>query len=174
MNRLPIRKVPAVRVRRLAFTMIELVVVVLILGILSSVAAPRYLESMANYRAETVCQRIVADLKHARCRAQQTSANQTIVFQAGSNQSEISTMNDLDHPEKVYEHRLAEGVSQATLVSASFDSSSTLVFDIYGKPSNSGTIVFNAGGGNHAIQVEESGHIRQLTDDELIVFEQGL
>jgi prepilin-type N-terminal cleavage/methylation domain-containing protein len=145
--------------RRPGFTMIELVIVVLILGILGSVAAPRYLETLANYRTDATAKRIVADLQITKRRAQQTSTSQTIVFYVVENRYEITTMNDLDHTKTIYEHRLGEGVSQAKLVSASFGGSSTLVFDLYGQPSSAGTIVINAGSGNHTIEVGASGKI---------------
>jgi prepilin-type N-terminal cleavage/methylation domain-containing protein len=145
--------------RRPGFTMIEIVIVVLILGILSAVAAPRYLDTLAHYRTDATAKRIVADLQVAKRRAQHSSSSQTIVFHVDENRYEITTMKDMNHSQEVYEHRLGEGVSVAKLVSASFGGSNTLVFDIYGKPSSAGTIVFNAGGRDQTVQVDSSGQI---------------
>ena len=80
--------------------------VVLIVGILAAVAAPRYLDTLANYRADATVKRIVADLQLAKRRAQQTSTSQTIEFYVVDNRYEITGMNDLDRSNKVYEHRL--------------------------------------------------------------------
>ncbi len=154
--------------------MIELVIVVLIVGILAAVAAPRYLDTLANYRADATARRIVADLQIAKRRAQQTSTSQTIAFYVDDNRYEITGMNDLDRSNKVYEHRLGEGVSQAKLVSANFGGSSTFVFDIYGQPSSAGTIVFNAGSSDLTIELEASGRINAPTHADIVALEKGL
>jgi Tfp pilus assembly protein FimT len=148
--------------------LIELTMVVLIVGILAAVAAPRYLDTLANYRADATVKRIVADLQFAKRRAQQTSTSQTIEFYVGENRYEIIGMSDLDRSSKVYEHRLGEGVSQAKLVSASFGGESTLVFDIYGQPSSAGTIVLNTGGSDLTIELETSGRINAPTRAEIV------
>jgi len=163
MYRPRISRDPTARTHRSGFTLIELTIVVLIVGILASVAAPRYLETLANYRADATVKRIVADLQLAKRRAQQTSSSQTIAFYVNDNRYEITGMSDLDRSTKVYEHRLGEGVSKATLVSASFGGSSTLVFDIYGQPSSAGTIVFKTGGGDQTIVIGASGRINAPT-----------
>jgi type II secretory pathway pseudopilin PulG len=148
--------------------LIELTMVVLIVGILAAVAAPRYLDTLANYRADATVKRIVADLQFAKRRAQQTSTSQTIEFYVGENRYEIIGMSDLDRSSKVYEHRLGEGVSQAKLVSASFGGESTLVFDIYGQLPSAGTIVLNTGGSDLTIELETSGRINAPTRAEIV------
>lgn len=150
-----------------------MVIVVLIIGILTAAAAPRYLEAMTNYRADATARRIVVDLQLAKRRAQQTSTSQTIAFYVADNRYEISTMNDLDRSSQVYENRLGGGVYQATLVSANFGGSSTLTFDIYGQPSSAGTIVFNTGGSNLTILIGATGRINAPTRADIAALGAG-
>ncbi len=116
----------------------------------------------------------MADLRTAKRRAQQTSTNQTIAFHVDENRYEIARMNDLDHSSEVYEHRLGEVVEQVRIVSASFGGSSTLVFDIYGRPSSAGTIVFNAGKRDQTIMLDASGQISTLFLADIAALEKGL
>ena len=174
MYRPRISRDPTVRTHRSGFTLIELTIVVLIVGILASVAAPRYLETLANYRADATVKRIVADLQLAKRRAQQTSTSQTMAFYVADNRYEIAGISDLDRSSKVYENRFGEGVSQAKLVSADFGGSSTLVFDIYGQPSSAGTIVFNAGSSDLTIELKASGRINAPTHADIAALEKGL
>lgn len=153
--------------------MVELVIVVIIIGILGAVAVPRYLDTLANYRANATARRIVADLKMAIRRAQQTSTSQTVVFDVVDSSYEVTGMNDLDRSSEVYEHRLPEIVDQAKLVSADFGGSSTLAFDIYGRPSSAGTIVFNVGRSDQTIEIEQSGNIIAPTQAEIAALEAG-
>ncbi len=148
--------------------------VVLIIGILAAVAAPRYLDTLANYRADATVKRIVADLQLAKRRAQQTSTSQTIEFYVVDNRYEITGISDLDRSSKVYEHRLGVDVSEAKLVSASFGGSSTLIFDIYGQPSSPGTIVLNTGSSDLTIELEASGRINAPTRAEIVALGTGL
>lgn len=159
MNRLRPNTVPVRRGNRSAFTLIELVIVVMIVSIFAAAAAPRYLDALANFRDDTTIRRIVADLEMAKRRARQTSSPQSIVFYVADNRYEITGMQDLDRSNKIYEFRFGGKTSQAKLISADFGGSTTLVFDIYGQPSKAGTIVFNAGRGDLTIKLEASGRI---------------
>jgi prepilin-type N-terminal cleavage/methylation domain-containing protein len=156
-----------VRIHRPGFSLIELTIVVLIVSILAAVGAPRYLSALANSRADAVARRILADLHMARRRAQQTSKNQTVVFYVPENRYEVVGSKSLDRANDVYGYQLGKDDSHATLVSADFGGSSTLTFDIYGQPSNAGTIVVNVGGANQTITVDGSGRVDAPTRAEI-------
>ncbi len=59
--------------RRTAFSLIELTVVILILGIIAAVAQPRYTAALASFRLDSAAQRVVQDLQWAATRARVTS-----------------------------------------------------------------------------------------------------
>ena len=52
--------------RSRAFTLVELVIMVLLLGIVAGTAGPKYVESLAYYRVQAAAQRVAADLRLAR------------------------------------------------------------------------------------------------------------
>ena len=64
-----------VRSRRCAFTFIELVIVLLVMGILTAVAAPKFFDSLLFHRVESAARRVKADLELARTQARLTSAS---------------------------------------------------------------------------------------------------
>ena len=66
--------------RRRAFTIIELVIVILIMSIFAAVAAPAFLDSLLFHRVETAARRVKADIDYARQRARLTSAAQSVTF----------------------------------------------------------------------------------------------
>jgi prepilin-type N-terminal cleavage/methylation domain-containing protein len=153
---------------RSGFSYIELVIVVLIISILSAVAAPRYLNALENTRVDAIVKRVVADMQIAKRRAQLTSKNQTVTFLVSENRYEIVGMNDLDHPNQSYGYRLGANDGKAKLISANFGGSSDLGFDIYGRPANTGTIVIDISGSNHTITIEESGQVDAPTRAEIV------
>ena len=59
---------------RRAFSLVELVIVILVLGILAGAAAPRYASALRWKRLESSAYRIAADLRRARDEAVQASS----------------------------------------------------------------------------------------------------
>lgn len=63
-----------------AFSLIELVVVVTIMAIVTTIGALRYGSALTRYRAEAACLRLVADLRLAQTMARSTSSRRTVRF----------------------------------------------------------------------------------------------
>src|SRR3954463_11290584 len=85
---------------RRAFTMIELVIVLLVMGILTAVASPKFVDSLLFHRVESAARRVKADLELARTQARLTSASQSIAF--ANSAYTLANMKNLDKPGAVY------------------------------------------------------------------------
>ncbi|MCA9233098.1 MAG: prepilin-type N-terminal cleavage/methylation domain-containing protein, partial [Planctomycetales bacterium] len=92
------------RTDRIGYTMIETVIVMLVMGILAAVIAPKYRATAARYRVEAAARRLVADLSYVRTRAMMKGpvAEECVVFYAATEEYEISNAADLDHPDLQY------------------------------------------------------------------------
>jgi Tfp pilus assembly protein FimT len=123
--------------------MLELVVVLLIIGIMSAVAVPTFVDSLMFYRVESAARRVKVDLELARQTARLTSSPQSVTF----NQKAYSTsadIVDLDRPALAYNVDLADSPYNLQTVVANFGGASTITFDGYGTPSAPGTVVLSA------------------------------
>ncbi len=142
------------------FTMIELTLVVLVLGILAAIAAPKYGASLAAYRANAAARRVAADLRLTRNYARKTSQPQTMTYNATTNSYAVAPMPSLDRPSDAYAVSLAAAPYSADITSASFGSGGAVVqFDIYGRPNNSGSVALGSGSKTYTIQLDAAGNV---------------
>lgn len=152
----------AAKRRRSAYTLIELVIVVLIVGILTSVSAPKYFSSLAFYRAEAAARRVANDLRLAREHAQKTSEPQTVDFDVAADGYAIPTMPDPDHPNATYAVRLGNSEYSVNVAAAVFGPGDTVKFDIYGRPDRTGSVTVLSGSQLRTVQVDDAGNVRIL------------
>jgi type II secretory pathway pseudopilin PulG len=121
----------------------ELVVVLVIIGLLSAVAIPRFTSSIAYHRTRAAAARVAADLELAASYAVHTSSVQTVAFTG--NQYTISTMPHPDRPGVPYRVDLSAEPYQASIVAADFGGDPEVTFDIFGKPDTDGSVVLRSG-----------------------------
>jgi len=149
----------ALRSRRCAFTIIELVIVLLIMGILTAVAAPTFFDSLLFHRVESAARRVKADLELARTQARLTSATQIVTF-SGSTYT-ISNTKSLDNPSAGYSVDLTKQPYALDSATADFSHLPKVAFDGYGTPMSGGTVVLVAK--SHSCTVTLNGTTGDVT-----------
>jgi prepilin-type N-terminal cleavage/methylation domain-containing protein len=131
--------------RHAAFSLIELIAVVAILALLAAIAAPRFGNTLVRHRVEAAANRVAADLNLARDRARASSTSQTVRFVTATDRYGIVGMADPNHPASTYRVRLDLAPYEVDLTLADFDGDADVIFDGYGMPDSSGTVVVGAG-----------------------------
>jgi len=138
---------------RNAFTIVEVFFVMVIIGILSAIAVPRYAGFVANQQLEGAARRLTADLSLAQRQARRSSASQTVVFDVANSKYQLVGMKHPDHASQPFEVCLKDEPYRARIVSASFGGDATLVFNGFGAPDTAGTVVIAVGAYQKTINV---------------------
>ncbi len=133
------------RQRGRAFTLIELVTVVIIIGLLASMAIPRYANFTGRQRVDAAARRIAVDLSFAQQRAQSSSTSQTVQFDVAENSYRLIGVPDQDRPGVEYAVSLSNEPYRAEIISADFGGDGLVVFDGYGTPDSGGTVIVQWG-----------------------------
>jgi prepilin-type N-terminal cleavage/methylation domain-containing protein len=132
--------------RRTAFTLMELVIVLLVVGILAATAAPRYFDSLQRFRAEAAAKRIAYDLQLARRHAITNSASQCVQFNSPSaNKYRLLNLTDPHRSTSAYIINLADEPFGCSITSASFGGDATVIFSGFGRPDSGGIVTVQSG-----------------------------
>lgn len=136
------------------FTLIEMIITVLIMGILAAVAAPRFHGSLVRMRAESAARRIQADLHLARDQAIATSTAKVVSFSLANHTYQLSSTADLNRKSENYVVDLTAEPYRAMLVTVNFGGDAQVVFDHFGQADSGGTITVAAGGFQTTISLD--------------------
>lgn len=128
---------------RAAFTLTEMVVVVLIMGIVAAAATPAFLNSLVYHRVESAAHRLKTDLELARQTARLKSTTQAITF-ANSTYTMVG-VKDFNDPTADYAVDLSDSPYEVR-ATANFDNTQSVSFNGYGTPSSGGNVVIAANG----------------------------
>ena len=131
-----------------AFSLVELVLMLVIIGITAAIGAPRYANSLALYRSQMAAQRIAGDLNLARSRARSSSLGQTIIFNVATNVYNLPGVAGLSGQApsaSSYTVNLTSDPYAATLLTADFSGTATASFDRYGQAVAGGTVTVKSG-----------------------------
>lgn len=142
-----------------AYTLVELVIVLMIVGILAAVAAPKYSKAMTSFRLQAVADRIAGDIRYAKRMAQQKSSTQLVVFDPSTDSYSLTSVTDMNRRGRTHQFSLTDLEYECDLVSADFGGSSTLTFSIFGRPTNSGTVVVSCAGTSATLTVDSLGQV---------------
>ena len=137
-----------------AFTLLELLVVLIVMGVLASIAVPRYAQSLVHQRLEAAARRLIVDLTYAQRRARSTGVSVTVSFNPNTDAYTLVGVADPDHGGADYEVQLRGEPYQAAIVSADFDGDTEVIFDGYGAPDSGGTVIVQVGGYQKTITLD--------------------
>ncbi len=127
--------------RRRAFSLIEMTIVVVIIGVVVAVAVPRFANSLSTQRADAAARAVAADVQRAVDMARSTSAPVTIVFDTDHDTYQVAGMTLADQGGGSDRRNLAAEFPGVSLAICDFGGSSTLTIDGFGSPTSSGEIV---------------------------------
>ena len=136
------------------FSLAEVACVLVIIGILSAIAVPRFSNSIALQHVDAAARRVRADLSLARRHAKIATTSQTVSFDSAMNSYRLVGMADPDHPAAEYKVELSEEPYNATIVSANFDGDEEIIFDGWGVPDSGGSVIVQVGSHQKTIDVD--------------------
>ncbi|MFG0331481.1 MAG: GspH/FimT family pseudopilin [Phycisphaerales bacterium] len=150
-----------------AFSLVELVIVLVILSAISAIAIPRYSDQVDRYRLDATRNRIAADLEYARSIALAESRSVKITFDEAAESYQIDGAASLKGAGTAHLVDLTEEPYRADISGVSFDDPTDgadplneLTFDGFGQPDSGGKLTVQAGGVSGDVVVDgDTGEI---------------
>jgi type II secretory pathway pseudopilin PulG len=136
------------------FTLLDVTLTVVILGVLASAAVPKFLSSLGHHRAKAAAARIAADLTFARQLAMSKSQDIAVQFTTVSNEYVLEGVEHPDHTGESYLVRIGESPYESELVSADLGDDERIVFNAFGLPESGGKITVQSGRWRETVTID--------------------
>ena len=137
-----------------AFSLVEMILILVIIALMAAIAAPRYSQFIANQQIEGAARRVSADLALAQHDAKQSSSSRTVTFDLITSSYQLYGVKDPNRVGRDYQVKLSEEPYRARIVSASFGGNAQLVFDGFGSPDTGGSVVIGVGNLRKTIDID--------------------
>ncbi len=141
-------------VRPRAFTLLELVMVAMIMGILAMITVPRMGNAYARHRADAAVHRVTTDLQFARRYAASTSASLTVRFNTTTDTLRLMGVTGPNRYSGAYIISLADDPYGADLLSANFGGDADVIFDGFGRADSGGGVSLSVGGEGRVLTLD--------------------
>ncbi|MFK7789186.1 MAG: GspH/FimT family pseudopilin [Phycisphaeraceae bacterium] len=138
------------------FSLVELVLVMLIIGIVAAITMPRFAQAGARQRLAVAAERVIADIALVRSRANHASDTATLTFNTSDSIYKANAIGG-----KAFAVELDESPYEVTLQVAGFTDQSYVQFNGYGIAQSTGTITLSNTAGSVEIVITEHGETRQ-------------
>ncbi|MEM8738725.1 MAG: GspH/FimT family pseudopilin [Planctomycetota bacterium] len=136
------------------FSLVELILTALIVGLVAAIALPRYADALALHHADAAARRVVADLEYARAHALATSQTVEVAFDLDLDTLTVPGLAALDAPRQDHTTRLADEPYRADLTQADFNQAPTVSFNGYGRPSSGGEVHLRVGSRTRTVRLD--------------------
>jgi prepilin-type N-terminal cleavage/methylation domain-containing protein len=138
---------------RRAYTLIEVIMVVAIMGIILTIATPYFAQLSARQRLQLSANRVMAELKFAASVARATGLARTATVNttAGS-----LTLAITPTPTNTQTLNLSKWPHQLSSLDANFGGAKTVTFNLYGQPQTAGTITLRIGQQTKTVSVSST------------------
>ena len=121
-------------------SLLELVIVLMIVGIMATAAAPIFRQSLIHQRVESAARRLKIDLELVQRHAKSRGTSQTISFDLTTSSYNLPGEADLNRPSETYTVDLRQTPYAVAILTTDLDEPAQIVFDGYGLPDRSATI----------------------------------
>jgi len=145
---------------RSGFTLIEILIVAVLLGIVALTTVPM-LSSAGTVQLRAASNMIAADLEYAKSMAISKGQNYSVVFDQSSESYQIQDQNNnvIPHPVKkgfnyIVDFQNDGRLNRVDITGVNFGSTNDVAFDSLGSPDSGGTVTLQASGATGTVTVE--------------------